>query len=313
MKKEASTWAYVYLIFVVATLVFLSWRLIDTKLIFHAPKFQNINLLKSQSGPVWEASDSASFADSQTKLTEQLTAQAYLVMDIDSRTILVEKNSQIPLPPASTTKLMTALVALEAYDLNDVLEISSMAAEENDGGGLFPHEQLTVRDLLTGMLISSANDSAYALAENFPGGEETFVTRMNKNSQELNLASTVFRNPAGYDEPPNVSSARDLSVLMLEIINHPAIMERLSLDRAVVYNTNRTIRHFLFTTNELLGRDPRVVAGKTGTTPLAGEVLISLAEQAGRRLLIVTMGSQDRYADTVLLLNWLEQNFKWKN
>lgn len=301
-----------YLIFILLVIFFLSWKIIDTKFIFHPPQYQVLTLLPAQEVPAWEASDSAQIADSQAILASQLTAKAYLVMDISSRTVLLEQNADVPLPPASTTKLMTALTALELYDLDEVVEVSTQAAGENDGGGLFPHERITVRDLIIGMLVSSANDSAYALAGHAVGGETHFLEQMNITAQKFHLQNTFFQNPAGYDDPVNLITARDLAILTLQVMKEPELLSWMGMKNSVVYNVEGNIRHFLFTTNDLLALEPRVIAGKTGTTELAGEVLVSIVDHQEHTLLIVIMGSQDRYTDTQLILRWVGNNVRWQ-
>ncbi|KKU18504.1 MAG: serine-type D-Ala-D-Ala carboxypeptidase [Candidatus Pacebacteria bacterium GW2011_GWA1_46_10] len=312
MKFVKNLGAKVYTAIALSVIGLLIWRIIDTKFIYHPPQFQSVLLLPEEKLPVWEASDSATLTESQATLSAQLSAQAYLVMEVNSRTVLVEKNALVPLPPASTTKLMTALTALDLFELNEIVEVSTQAAQENNGGGLFPHEQLTVRDLLIGLLVSSANDAAYALAEHAAGGTDTFMVRMNQLARELQLNQTLYQNPTGYDDPPNVTTARDLAVLSLQVLEDPQLVEWLGLQQAVVYNTAGNIRHFLFPTNELLGKNPLIIAGKTGTTDLAGEVLISVVKYQGRLILIIVIGSTDRYADTQILLNWLQYNLAWQ-
>lgn len=311
-KLTKNLGAKIYAILAIWIIIALIWKIVDTKLIFHPPQYQSVLLLPDKDLPVWEASDLAQLSESEAALSAQLTAQAYLVMDIESRTILVSKNALVPLPPASTTKLMTALTALDLYDLDEVVEVSSKAAEENNGGGLFPHERLTVRDLLVGLLVSSANDSAYALAEHADGGETQFVARMNELARILHLDKTFYSNPSGYDDPPNLTTARDLAVLSLQVMQYPQLMDWLGKESIAVYNLEGNIRHFLFTTNELLGKNPDIIAGKTGTTSLAGEVLMSVVKYQNRLLLIIVMGSTDRYADTQVLLNWLRYNLVWQ-
>jgi D-alanyl-D-alanine carboxypeptidase len=303
---------FAYLIFVSLAAIWLGWQIYYYKLTPRQPAYQVVSLFPIEEKPVWEASGSASLAASQKLLDEQLSAQAYLVMDVDSRTIILEKNADTLLPPASTTKLMTALTALDLYGLEEVVTVSAAIADEHDGGDLFANEQLTVRNLLISSLVSSANDAAYALANHHRQGEAAFVLRMNELADEYGLTQTKFANPTGYDDPPNITTARDLSVLMLQVIQRPILLEWLSLEKYAVYNTFGNIRHFLFTTNQLLGRDPRVVAGKTGTTSLAQEVLITLSDHQGHLLITVVMNSEDRYADTVKLLEWLAKDISWQ-
>jgi D-alanyl-D-alanine carboxypeptidase len=303
--------AKIYLVTAILVVALLSWQVVNTKLIYHSPKYKSVLLLPVPESPVWEASNSATLAASEATLSDQVTAQAYLVLDLDSKTILVEKNANLPLPPASTTKLMTALTSLELFDLNDVVEVSTEAAKENNGGGLFPRERLTVRSLLTGLLVSSANDAAIALAESAPGGEEGFINKMNELARRLHLEQTFYSNPAGYDDPPNLTTARDLSTLSQQALAYPLILERLSSPTGVVFNLEGNIRHFLYSTNEMLDKSPEIIAGKTGTTELAGEVLMSLAKVNNHLVLLVVMGSHDRYTDTQVLLNWVRSNIAW--
>lgn len=303
---------HLFLALLVVLNLALAWRLIETHFLSADPEYVAVALAAPVATPFWSPADSLDLAMSRQALETEVTAQAYLVFDVDSQTILLAKNTQQPLLPASTTKIMTALAALELYDLNEIVEVSTQAAAEHDGGGLFPHERLTVRDLLIGLLVSSANDSAYALAEHASGGVPEFVATMNRLAQELRLEHAVFANPAGYDEPPNAITARDLVLLTLRAAAEPGLLEWMSSSHSVVYNQEGTIQHYLFTTNELLGREPGIIAGKTGTTPLAKEVLVSLAEHDGRTFVIAVLESDDRYADTRLLLRWVTENIQWQ-
>jgi D-alanyl-D-alanine carboxypeptidase (penicillin-binding protein 5/6) len=300
-----------YLIVVLLGVVLLAWRLIDTKLILHPAEHQTLTLMPPVEAPILESTSSAQLAIEQAELKSQLTAQSILVADLESQAIILDKNSQQRLPPASTTKLMTALTALQLYDLNEVVKVSSGAARDNNGGGLFADEELRVRDLLIGLLVSSANDSAFALAEHAVGGPVQFVGKMNEIGLDLRLNDTVFANPSGYDSPPNWSTARDLAILAWQAFQRPQLLEWLSAESFVVYNTTGSIRHFLFTTNQLLGQDPRILAGKTGTTELAREVLVSLVDEQGHLLIVVVMGSSDRYADTQVILDWLATHLRY--
>lgn len=309
MKILGSKW---YLLVLVILIAVVTWRIVDTKLTVYSPEYVSLALIAPAERALWEASDSATLAQSKERLLSQVTAQSFMVFDVSSHTILAEKNATQILPPASTTKLMTALTALELFDLNDVVEVSTQAALENDGGGLFPHEKIRVRDLLIGLIVSSANDSAFALAEHARNGIEDFLTAMNQYAQRLQLQHTFYGNPAGYDVPPNATSAQDLTILTLSAMQNPALFEWMSSPNSVVYSTDGMIQHFLFTTNELLGVEPGIVAGKTGTTELAKEVLVSVAEYEGRTVIITVMGSADRYTDTRLLWRWVRDNIRWE-
>lgn len=296
--------ARIYFLIILVATSLIGWRLIDQKLIPPSIEHQLVALLpvKQQARVVIEPSF----------LEQQLSAQAYLAMDIDTRTVLLAKNLDTVLPPASTTKLMTALVALEDYNLNDIATVSAEVATDNDGGGLVANEQLTVRNLLIAALVSSANDAAYALAEHHSQGLAGFVADMNNKAATFGMTATHFENPTGYDDPPNVSTARDLSVLVLQAIKNPSLLEWISLEHYEINSINGANPHFLYTTNQLLGVDSRVIGGKTGTTALAREVLVTLVDVNGRQYIVIVMGTEDRYADTTQILDWLETGLEWQ-
>ncbi|MFH2118636.1 MAG: serine hydrolase [Candidatus Paceibacterota bacterium] len=310
MKKNGGK---LYLAVVLVAIVLVAWQLINTKLIFHPAKYKTIAFFPPVTTPIMKTAFPEEALSIKTEFEKTLTARSYLVIDLESQAILLEKNTTQRLSPASTTKLMTALTALNQYDLNEVVTVSRGVALENNGGGLFPNERLTVRDLLISLLVSSANDSAFALAEHHPLGQEQFVQLMNEQAKNLHLNDTFFGNPAGFDEPINLTTARDLWLISWEAFQKPMLLEWLGLESAMVHNVEGNVRHVLFTTNGLLGRDPRILAGKTGTTELAHEVLVSLVDYQGHLLLLVVMGSDDRYADTQAILNWLAGNLSWES
>jgi len=259
-----------------------------------------------------EASDSAQVVAYINDVANYISAEAFFVIDNTTQTIILEKNPQLPLPPASTTKLMTVYTALKNYDLNAVVSVSTAAALENDGGDFYPLEKVKVKDLAAAALVSSANDAAYALADNYPGGYNEFLARMNSSTKQLHLDSTRFGNVVGYDYPENISTAHDLAMLTMVVFKEKPISEWMSAKNYVVEDQNLTRRHFLLSTNELLGGKEGVIAGKTGTTPLAKEVLVSVAEIGGHQYIVAIMGSEARYQDTKFILDWLRTNLKWQ-
>jgi len=248
-----------------------------------------------------------------------LTAESVYAFDLESATLLYEKNSRAKLYPASTIKMLTALVAIEHYQLDDLLIVAS---EENIVGNkieLQSGEQLKARDLLAALLLASANDSAYVLANNYPGGLNAFVVAMNNKARELNLADSQFFNPAGLDEVQQLSSARDLNILARELLKNDFLRELvatpyLEINSIDENNNNQvTAAHQLFNTNQLLGVLGGVKGVKTGTTDWAGQVLVTLVERNGREILISLMNSQDRYGDTQKLLAWIFNTYQFSN
>ncbi len=246
-----------------------------------------------------------------------LTAESVYAFDLGSATLLYEKNSRAKLYPASTIKMLTALVAVEYYQLEDILSIDSEFEIIGNKINLQPGDQLRVRDLLAALLLSSANDSAYLLANNYQGGLIAFVEAMNNKARELNLVDSQFLNPAGLDEVGQLSSARDLNILARELLKNDFLRELVAtpyLEIKTIDNgdNNRPITIYqLFNTNQLLGTLGGVRGVKTGTTDRAGQVLVSLVERNGRQILISLMNSQDRYSDTEKLLAWIFNTYQF--
>jgi len=246
-----------------------------------------------------------------------LTAESVYAYDLGSATLLYEKNSRAKLYPASTIKMLTALVVIENYRLDELVSVDSEAEVVGNKINLQAGEQLKVGDLLAALLLPSANDSAYVLANNFPGGLEAFMVAMNNKAKELNLVDSQFFNPAGLDEPNQLSSARDLNILARELLKNNFLRELvatpyLEINSTATNNDNQTISSYqLFNTNQLLGILGGVKGVKTGTTDLAGQVLVTLIERNGREILVSLMNSQDRYVDTQKLLAWIFNTYQF--
>ena len=143
--------------------------------------------------------ESATIAATPKASDLSITAQAAYIADLDSGAVLYKKNEHIQLAPAATPKLITALVALDTYSLDDVLTVESETNTAGNVIGFFRGEQLTVRSLLMAMLISSGNDAAYVIANNHPDGFEAFIEAMNQKAAEIGMQSSHFENPAGFD------------------------------------------------------------------------------------------------------------------
>lgn len=243
----------------------------------------------------------------------ELSAAAAYVVDLSSMTVLYEKNPDQELYPASSSKMMTALVALDNFKLDQELLVATEAATTLGTKLSFASgHRVKVADLLAALLISSANDSAYILANQFPGGYTAFIEAMNQKAQELGLTQTKFINPAGLDEPGQQSTARELNLLARELLRHQYLRELVATPYKKISNQEQGWSFDLYNTNQLLGQIMGVVGVKTGTTELAGEVLITLVEREGRQILISLLGSQNRYADTTNLLAWIFNNYEWQ-
>lgn len=234
-----------------------------------------------------------------------VSADALLVYDVDAARTLYSRSASEPLPPASLTKLMTALLVLESGRLEERIVVLE---EDRVGGatmGLAVGEVITVGDLLWGLLVASGNDSAMALARYLGGDVDTFVAAMNTRAADLGLADTHFANPTGFDADGHASTAQDTLALTLHLLDYPLFRE------IVATKEKEVAGHSLRNTNEMLGFYPGVDGVKTGTTALAEQCLVSSITENNHRLLIVVMGSNDRYADVANLHALYQANYEW--
>ena len=240
----------------------------------------------------------------------EVTATGVVVLDVDSGVYLYKRNEEELLSPASTTKILTALVALDSFGLDDVVTVLSVA---NSGQvmGLVPGERITVENLLFGALIHSGNDAAWALAEHYPGGSEAFVIRMNEKAKELRLTKSTFTNPVGYDNPAQKITPMDLARLGSVALGNTVIAKMVAIPQITVSDVTHTYFHPLTNVNQLLGKIPGVGGIKTGWTEEAGENLITLVERGGHRVIIVVLKSLNRFADTTRLIDWIFSSYQW--
>ena len=221
-------------------------------------------------------------------------AAAYLVA-VDGEELWARSPDR-PLPPASLTKIMTALLALEdGGPLDAWLPISPRAAAETGSRiGLRAGEALTLRDALTATLVSSANDACLAVAEHVAGGAEAFVERMNQRAAALGLSGTRFRNPCGHGAAGHVATARDLLVLTRTALALPEFRRLVALESAAV-TTRAGRRLALRTHNALLGRLPGARGVKSGYTAAAGPCAVALVERDGVEVLLVLLDAPRRW------------------
>ncbi len=242
----------------------------------------------------------------------EITAAGVVILDGKSGIYVYKRNENESLAPASTTKILTALVALDWYSLDDVITVKTVA---NDGQvmGLVQGEQITVENLLYGALIHSGNDAAWALGESYPGGMDAFVAAMNKKAKELHLDKSTFTNPVGYDDPHHKMTPLDLAQLGNIALTNKVIAKMVAIPQITVSDIAHTNFHALKNVNQLLGKIPGVGGIKTGWTEEAGENLITLVERQGHRVIIVVLKSQDRFSDTSKLIDWVFTNIQWKS
>ena len=240
-----------------------------------------------------------------------VSAKSVFIFDPDSGTQIYEKNSQTRLFPASTTKLMTALVALDTYNIDQVLTARTASQAIGSTIHLKNGDQLTVENLLYGLLVDSGNDAGVVLAENYPGGYSRFIAKMNEKALELGLTSTHFTNVSGLVNDDHYTTTAELTVIARASIRNAVIRKIVSTKSITITNITGTKRFFLESTNKLLGMEG-VKGLKTGWTPESGECLVTLVTRDGKSILVTILGSEDRFGESIKLINWVYDNFDWK-
>ena len=235
-----------------------------------------------------------------------IQAPAAIVVESSTGDVAFERNASERRAIASTTKLMTALLALEGIALDDVLTAPSYdGAPAESVIGLRAGERMSVRDLLRALLLESANDAAAALAVGLSGSQDEFVREMNRRARELGLRDTRYANPIGLDEEGNRSSARDLVKLAAVLRRKPFFRETVDLPQAVLGSGAR--RRTVVNRNTLVRRVPMVDGVKTGRTLQAGYVLVGSASRGGVTVMSAVLGEPSeaaRDADTLALLEY---------
>lgn len=226
-------------------------------------------------------------------------ARAYIVLNPATGETLAERGPDRELPMASTTKIMTALLVLERADLDDRYTVPPEAvAVGGSTGRLVAGEALSVRDLLTALLVPSGNDAAVTLADGLSGSQEAFVDLMNARARELGLAHTSFANPHGLDAPGHHSSPADLVRLAGVAMRDPVFRHTVASRRAGIPGPNGVGRRSFDSENELLDLDPDADGIKTGMTDGAGFTLVAHArrESLGVELYVASIGSRSSAA-----------------
>jgi D-alanyl-D-alanine carboxypeptidase len=241
-----------------------------------------------------------------------------IIVDAATGRAVYEANASRRVPPASTTKIMTALVVLERANLNDRVRVREATLQPLRGTnssvmGLVAGDTVTVRDLLHGLLIPSGNDAALVLAEHVGGGSvDRFVALMNDKATQLGLKDTRFTNPHGLDSRDQYSTAADLATLGRLGLQDPLFARIVATDRIEVGETRK---YTLNTTNELLksGTALRGADGiKTGTTDQAGETLVASVTRDGHQVIVVVTGTQNRVTEATRLVNYAFAAFTWR-
>ncbi len=243
----------------------------------------------------------------------QLSAKAYLLVDADSGAVLAEHNADMPLPPASLTKMMTSYILAKEIDEGRVNESDLVTVSENawsqnplfKGSSLMwiePGVDVSVGELQRGIIISSGNDATVAVAEHVAGSESVFVEMMNAAAQKLGMVDTYYINSHGLPDENHVTTARDLATLAKAMIEEHPEQYAIYKERDFTYNDIKQ-----YNRNTLLSEDATVDGLKTGHTEAAGYCLVASAKRRGMRLISVVMGTastRTRKNETRSLLNY---------
>jgi len=228
-----------------------------------------------------------------------IAAKSYILIDYNSGKIITQKNADMPVAPASITKVMTAYVVFVELEQGNIklddLVIVSKKAWQTPGSRMFirVNTKVSIEDLLQGMIIQSGNDASVALAEHIAGGEDTFAALMNQHAQELGMKNTHFLNSTGLPDTEHKTSARDLAILAKALIKRfPQYYKWYSTKEFTYNNIKQSNR------NQLLWRDKSVDGMKTGFTDDAGYCLLSSAKRDNMRLISVVLGTKSTNART---------------
>lgn len=248
-----------------------------------------------------------------TASAPRVTADAAVLIDATTGRVLWSRGAEEARAPASTTKMMTALVALEGGDLDATITVSRQAAATiGSSAHLRAGDRFTLAQLLVALLLPSGNDAAVAIAEHMAGSVSAFAQQMNARARALGLVATHFTNPHGLTEAGHYSSALDLALIARAGLRIPEFARIVDTAEAQIAGTNtldQEIRRELHNTNRLLVTYGWVTGVKTGTTNAAGSCLVASGARDGVELIAVVLHSSDRWGDALRLLEWGYSHF----
>ncbi len=237
----------------------------------------------------------------------KIAGEAALLIDLSTGRSLYEKNPDQRMYPASTTKILTALLALKHGKLDDVVTVGpSVNGVEGTSIYLKEGEQITLEDLLWALLLNSGNDAAIAIAEHIADSVDDFVAMMNDEARRLGAVNSNFVNPNGLHEDEHYSTARDLSLIAMAAIQDPRFRGFVATPTKHISREDPEAVNYLVNTNKLLWRYEGAAGIKTGYTSKAHQCLVALAERDGRELLAVVLKNQnqDVWTDCATLLDY---------
>ncbi len=237
-----------------------------------------------------------------------VSAQGVYIIDLDSFTPVFEKNHQQKFLPASTVKIITALVAYDIYKPEQIIQVKK-TIYNGQLMNLQIDEKITVENLLYGLLIHSANDAAFVLADNF--GYQKFINLMNEKAQQLKMANSHFSDPAGLNSFNQYTTPFDLALASRELLKNPYLGKIVSIKEIIISDIDFKFFHKLTNVNKLLGEVNGLGGLKTGYTEEAGENLVSFYKKNNHQFIIIVLKSKDRFEDTRIIIDWLNNNLDY--
>lgn len=240
-----------------------------------------------------------------------VTAGAAIVLDAESGRVLFARGADVRMFPASTTKILTALLLLERCKPED--EIRSPLDVQNVGGSslhLEPAERVRAEDMLYALLLRSANDAAHAVAVHIAGSQEAFATLMNERARQIGCTGSHFTNPHGLHDPEHYTTARDLALITREALRNERFREAAKATRRSIWRSTNLEDTLLINKNRLLSVDPDAIGVKTGYTNPAGHCFVGARSRDGWTAIVVVLNSADWLSDARALLDWTFTEFR---
>ena len=255
--------------------------------------------------PVYGVSKSVKKPAEVSGVVPRITADAAVLMDVATGDILFGKQAHKRRPPASTTKIMTAILGLELGRPDEIVTVSSKAAAVGESTlNLDPGEKINLYELITGAMVRSGNDACVAIAEHIAGSEEQFLKWMNWKALALGAQDTNFVNTNGLPRKEHYSTAYDLALIARYGLQIPQFLSITRLKETEIHFIEPDVLMDLRNTNKLLWNYSFADGVKTGTTTAAGKCLVASATKEGRQLLVVVLNAPDRFGDAKKLLEW---------
>ncbi len=247
----------------------------------------------------------------------EISSEGAILIDITTGQTLFAKNPDHPYEPASTTKIMSALIALEKGNLNDLVTAGPSVLDQELTQGtriyLEPGEQVTLENLLYALLLNSANDAAVAIAEHIGGDIQGFTDLMNAKAKEIGALNTSFKNPSGLSADGHLTTARDLAMIARFAYQNPVFRDYVKTKTKIIPRNRENIPTEMYNINEFIWTEPTVTGMKTGYTSSAGNTYVATAERDGRALLGVVLKSPSKtsiYTDMRKLFEYGFTNFE---